>query len=457
MSDLTAPRPPPPALYRWLVLLACSVAMFGNYYVFDALYPVSDFLQSQLGFTDRDIGLLDSAYNVAALLTLLAGGVLIDRLGTARSAILFAVIGASGTALIAFLPAAVPAAPVLAMASGRFVLGVGSELFIVAATTVVGRWFKGREISFALAVQLLIARLGSLVADKSPGLARQLFTGWQPPLVLAAGLGLLWLGFAIVYAALESRAGRVYGVKQSITTDKLVLSDLVSFQRSYWWVVGLCVAFYSTIFPFRTFANLYFVQAHGLTNEAAGNLKSVLPMISMVGMPIFGLLADRIGKRALLMALGAFLLVPPFLLCSYWRTGVLLPELALPWLGTLVSAGTPLELVLSMAMMGLAFALVPAVLWPAVTYLVPEARLGSAYALMTFCQQVGWSLVSPGLGWANDVSHASAEHPGGWLVSMWSLAVLSAAGFVFSWLLWREERGGAGHGLEKVSPGAGAA
>jgi MFS family permease len=441
-----------PRGYRWLVLLACSVAMFGNYYVFDALYPVSEFLQQQLGFTDRDIGLLDSAYNVAALLTLVAGGVLIDRLGTAKSAVLFAAIGAAGTVLIAFLPAVVPDAPALAMASGRFVLGVGSELFIVAATTVVGRWFKGREISFALAVQLLVARLGSLVADKSPGLARELFTGWQPPLVLAAGLGAAWLLFAIVYALLEAHAGRAFGVKQAITTDKLVLSDLVSFQRAYWWVVGLCVAFYSTIFPFRTFANLYFAQAHGLTNEAAGNLKSVLPLISMIGMPLFGLLADRIGKRALLMTLGSFLLVPPFLLSSYWHTGVLLPELALPGIGTLVSAGTPLELVLAMAMMGLAFALVPAVLWPSVTYLVPEARLGSAYALMTFCQQVGWSLVSPGLGWANDTFHASAENPGGWLFSMWALAILSTTGFVFSYLLWREERGGAGHGLERVRP-----
>jgi MFS family permease len=442
-----------PRVYRWLVLLACSAAMFGNYYVFDALYPVTDFLKQQLQFTDQQIGLLDTAYNVAALLTLVAGGVLIDRLGTARSSVIFAAIGAAGTVLIAFLPALVPTAPALGMGFGRFVLGVGSELFIVAATTVVGRWFKGKEISFALAIQLLIARLGSLVADKSPGLARELFTGWQPPLVLAAGLGVSWFVFAVLYAFLEARAGRVYGVKQSIVTDKLNLSDLVSFQRAYWWVVGLCVAFYATIFPFRTFANLYFIQAHGLTNEAAGNLKSVLPMISMVGMPLFGLLADRIGKRAFLMAVGSLLLVPPFLFMAYWRTGVFLPELSLPGVGVLVSAGTPLELVLSMASMGLAFALVPAVLWPSVTYLVPEARLGSAYALMTFCQQIGWGAMSFGLGSANDAFHASAEHPSGWLVSIWALAILSLAGFVFSYLLWREERGGGGHGLERVTPG----
>jgi len=456
MADAAPPdmdaRPEAPRYFRWLVLLSCSLAMFGNYYVFDALYPVTPFLQEQLGFTDQQVGLLDTAYNVAALLTLVGGGVLIDRFGTARSALLFAVIGAAGTVLIAVLPALVPAAPALAMIAGRFVLGVGSELFIVAATTVVGRWFKGKEISFALAIQLLIARAGSMVADRSPGLARSLFTGWQPPLLLAAGLGLGWLLFAVVYGALEGRAARRYAVKQAGATDKLVLADLVSFGRAYWWVVGLCVAFYATIFPFRTFANLYLIQVHGVSQDAAGDLKSLLPTISMIGMPLFGLLADIVGRRALLMAAGSALLVPPFLVMAYARLGVTIPELPLPWIGPLL-AGKPLDVVLSMAMLGLSFALVPAVLWPAVTYLVPERRLGSAYALMTFCQQVGWAAMSWGLGAANDALGASAGNPAGWLPAMWMLAALAGAGFVFSFLLWREERGPAAHGLEAVTPG----
>jgi MFS family permease len=421
----TAPSPG----FRWLVLVACSLAMFGNYYVFDALYPVTDALQRELGFTDQQIGLLDTAYNVAALLTLVAGGLLIDRLGTAPAAVLFAAIGAAGTAGVALLPAAFPQSPALAMAGGRFVLGVGSELFIVAVTAVVGRWFKGKEVSFALAIQLLIARTGSYVADRSPDLAQGLFTGWQPPLLLASGVGLLWLLFAIVYAALETSAARRTGVRAISSADKLVLADAFRFPRAYWWVTGLCVCFYATIFPFRTFANLYLIQAHGTPPDAAGNLKSWLPMLSMIGMPLFGLLADRIGRRALLMAAGSALLVPPFLLMAY----------------------TQLPLQLSMAMLGVAFALVPAVLWPAVTYLVPEARLGSAYALMTFCQQIGWAGMSWGLGLVNDAAHASAENPGGWLPAMWMLAGLAALGFVFSFLLWREERGPRAHGLESVS------
>jgi sugar phosphate permease len=261
-------------------------------------------------------------------------------------------------------------------------------------------------------------------------------------------LGVLWVVFAVVYALLERDAARRYAVSSASVTDKIVWADLVRFERGYWWIVGLCVAFYSTIFPFRTFANLYFTEVHGITPEAAGNLKSVLPMISMVGMPLFGLLVDRIGKRALLMAVGSALLVPPFLTMVFWRTGILLPEVSLPLLGTILSAGTPLDLVVAMAMMGLAFALVPAVLWPAVTYLVPDARLGSAYALMTFCQQVAWAGMSWSMGLVKDASRASAAHPAGWTPVMWMLAALASIGFVFSFLLWRSEQGPQAHGLE---------
>ena len=434
MSELAAPaadlRPLPPPVYRWLVLLSCSVAMFGAYYAFDALYPVTPLLEKAFGFTGEQVGLLDTAYNVAALLTLIAGGVLIDRIGVAASAVLFGAIGAAGSIAIAVLPAVLPGAPWAGMLIGRFLLGIGSELFIVAATTVVGRWFKGKEISFAMAIQLLIARLGSWAADKSPDFAKSLFSSWQPPLLLAAALGVLWLVFAVIYSVLERRATRVYAVKQPGATDKLVWSDLVRFDLGYWWVVGLCVAFYATIFPFRTFANLYFIEAKGLSPEAAGNLKSILPLLSMIGMPLFGLLVDKIGKRALLMAAGSALLVPPFFLLVH----------------------TSVSPTILMGMLGLAFALVPAVLWPAVTYLVPEARLGSAYALMTFCQQVGWAGMSWGLGLLKDGAHASAANPAGWNPVMYALGTLAMLGFVFSFLLWQSERGAHSHGLDAVTP-----
>jgi MFS family permease len=105
-----------------------------------------------------------------------------------------------------------------------------------------------------------------------------------------------------------------------------------------------------------------------------------------------------------------------------------------------------------MALMGISFSLVPAVMWPAVAYLVDEKRLGTAYALMTLCQQVGWALASWSVGTLNDVWGASPANPAGYRPGMWLFTTLAATGLVFSYLLWRTERGPKGHGLEDRKP-----
>src|SRR3970040_500313 len=91
----TAPAPPPPEpprWYRWLVLPFISLAMFGNYYLYDTIAPIADLLKQQLNFTDEQIGLLYSSYSWGAIIFLLVGGIIIDRFGTRVGTMLFGVI-----------------------------------------------------------------------------------------------------------------------------------------------------------------------------------------------------------------------------------------------------------------------------------------------------------------------------------------------------------------------------
>ncbi len=162
--------------------------------------------------------------------------------------IAFGVLTAAGGVVIAF------GSTHAVMMAGRFLLGLGAEPLIVAATTVLGRWFKGKELSFAMGINLTIARVGSLAADNSRSFAAPLFGSWQPPLLLAAGIGSTCVAGGVVYALLERQAERAFELGRAGPTDRLVLADLVRFGRAYWYVVGLCLTFYSAIFPFRRFA-----------------------------------------------------------------------------------------------------------------------------------------------------------------------------------------------------------
>jgi len=109
-TAFTTPKNPPPAAWRWAVLVFISLAMFGNYYTYDSIAPVADLLQKHLGFSDTQIGLLNTFYGVMPILVVLVGGIIIDRFGTRLSTLVFSIICLVG----AVLTAATPYFPVLA-------------------------------------------------------------------------------------------------------------------------------------------------------------------------------------------------------------------------------------------------------------------------------------------------------------------------------------------------------
>jgi MFS family permease len=391
-------RPEPSVAYRWIVLFFVSMTMFGNYYLYDSIAPVADLLKSQLGFSDQMIGRLYSMYSYAAFALLLLGGIIIDRIGTKKAITLF-----GSLCTIAGILTAV-SSDVHVMYVGRFILGFGAESLIAAVTTALAKWFKGKEIGFAFGINLTIARLGSLGTDWSPRLAHPLYTNWQSPLWLAAIIGGFCLVGGIVYWILEAAAERKYAVGQAGSTDKLVLKDLLTFDRSFWFITGLCLTFYAAVFPFRSFAIKF-------------------------ATPAFGLLVDKVGKRALFMAVGSLIIIPAYLL--------MLPSLHI----------TPY---VSMTFIGIAFSLIPAIMWPSVAYLVDEKRLGTAYALMGLIQQAGVAVIDESIGFSNDHLGASAANPSGYNGMLYLLSALGFLGLFFSFMLWKTEKGPRAHGLETI-------
>jgi MFS family permease len=449
MADTS--RPQPPVSYRWAVLIFVSVAMGGNYYIYDSINPLERIFIDHLGFSATQFGWLNASYSVAAVATLLVGGIIIDRIGTKKAITGFCALCLLGAALTA----AKGRAPL--MIAGRTVLGLGAESMIVAVTTALAKWFRGKELSFAFGINLTIARLASVAADNSPTWAHSVYypqgpsgpASWRGPLLLAVGAGILAVTTSLVYWFLESRAEGRYELGKAGQIDKLEFRGIFRFDISYWLVVGLCFTFYSAIFPFRTFAIDFFTNkilaSHGgvaaseamrvLSHEKAGFFNSMLPFAAMIATPLFGLLVDRVGKRAWFMMFGSLLLMPVYLMMAYTNISLFVP----------------------VSLMGIAFSLIPAVMWPAVAYIVEQSRLGTAYALMTLIQQIGFFLLNLLIGWANDYAHAGLENPGGYALGMWIFSILGFVGMALSILLRVRETGPHAHGLETITTATSAA
>ena len=398
--------------------------MFGNYYVYDSIAPLADMLRTELGFSSTQIGTLNAIYSAPNIVMVLIGGILVDRFG-ARNATL-------GFTAICFLGALLPvtSSTFAVMAFGRLLFGLGAESMIVAVTAALGHWFKGRQLGLAFGLNLSIARAGSYAADLSPSWASGAYaSGWRAPLMIAAAFAAVSLVSAAIYWFIERRSAHRHALGQAQPSDRIVWSDLWRFDKSYWYIVGLCVTFYSVIFPFRsTFAIEYFQNAHGLSLARASEMNSYVFLAAIFATPLFGFVVDRVGRRSAAMFVGSLLLLAvfPTLLFTTWDL----------WVTTV--------------MIGIAFSLVPAVLWPSIPYLVGERSLGTALGLMTMLQNVGLTAINLAAGALNDWGGAGAANPAGYQPMLWMFAALSLAGLVFSALLRRREAGPYGHGLETV-------
>jgi len=410
---------------RWWVLVLAAIAVSSSYYEDDVIGPIADLLQRQRGFGQAQLGMLNGVISVPNVALALINGLLIDRFGPARIALWSAAVGVAGAALTAV------GEPYQVMVAGRFLFGVSEGAIFIALVAGLAQWFSRSGIALATALYLSLARVGSYAVDTSTAWARPLYDrGWQPPLLLGTGITLAGLAAAAIFYWLD-RHHRP-GAWVAAAAERIDWAHLFKFDMSFWYILGLHVLYAAVFFPFRTtYAIEYFQHVKGLTLAQAGVANSWVFFAAIFATPFFGLLADRFGHRALMLAAGTLLLPVTFVVLGL----------------------THLNLWVSTVMMGISFSLVPAIIWPATTLIVEPRRLGTALGLITLIQALGMAASNLAAGWLADSAGAGARNPAGYSVMLWFFFLLSLLALSSALLLWRREAGPAGHGLEDAQAG----
>jgi MFS family permease len=407
----------------WLILCLVSIAIAGNYYAYDAIGPVADLLRRQRGLSQTDIGLLNAVFSLPNIPLALVGGLIIDRLGAAKAAL--------GAAAFCFVGSVLTAVgePFSVMVTGRLLFGIGEETLLIALLAALAQWFSVGAAALAMSLFFSLARVGSYMADISPRWAAPLYEqGWQPPLMLAAGLTGVSLIAALIFMVLDRGRTRT----EAKASEPITIKSLVGFDRSFWYILGLNVLFASVFFPFRsTFAIVYFQDAKQLSLADAGLINSWVFFAAIFATPVFGLIADRFGRRTLLLTLGAMLMPVTFFILG----------------------ATHLSLWASTVMMGISFSVIPAVIWPATAMLVEPKRLGTAFGLINVLQNLGLFACNYVAGWLNDANHAGAANPAGYGPMLQMFGGLSLVALLSTLALWRREQGPHSHGLDRPAMG----
>ncbi len=432
---------------RWAALILVALMMFFAYMFVDVLSPLSTLLETTKGWSAETYGTFCSSeyfLNVFAFFLIFAG-IILDKMGIRFTGILSGivmVIGASiklyaisdlftpESGLYRFLDSfwtSFPATAKLASV-GFMIFGCGVEMAGVTVSKAIARWFKGKEMALAMGLEMAIARLGVFAVFRmSPALstwANEAMPTVVTPVLFCTILLIIGLITYTVFTFMDKKLEKQMGeIANDEPEEQFKISDIGKLfsSKTFLIVAGLCVLYYSAIFPFQKFATGMLETNLNMPTAEASGLFSWFPIGAMFLTPFLGAFLDNKGKGASMLILGALLMITCHLVFA------------------LVPLTKPIAYA-AIILLGVSFSLVPAALWPSVPKLVEERYLGSAYSVIFWIQNIGLMAFPIIIGW-------SLDKTGGYTVPMLIFSSLGVAALILGlWLKVEDKK--KGYGLE---------
>ena len=384
----------------WAALACLVVPMFASYFFDDMFSSLSQLFRNpellELGWDSADYGFYAGGYSFLCVWGgLIVCGMLLDKWGVRVTGSIFVGMMTAGAALVTFAITSgmAPKTSLTVAYVGCMLFGLGSEIAGVGVTRSIAKWFKGRNMAFAMGLQLAIARLGTALAlILSPMLVKakaegEIYTLLETAKPAFFGLALLLLGTVLwaVFVMMDARFDAQNGLtdrKERKEEDEFKFSDIFKVLSNKHFIMSalLCVFFYCSIISFKKFATSILIPRFDLPAESASLMVSLIPFSTVIFAPVFGSLVDKVGKGTRWMIAGSVLVFIAHIIIAFAPEGV----------SGFGYAG--------IAILGVGYSIVPAALWPTVSKIVPEKNLGTAYSLIYWIQNMGMLLVPVAVG-----------------------------------------------------------
>jgi len=395
------------AIARWIALLLISSTMFFAYFFVDVVAPLQKMMLTNFNWSPEVFGYLGGSEFVLNVFVgfLILSGIILDKMGIRFTLILAGLTMVAGAAIkfaaLKYIDHAsitnvfgweLPTTAAYAYC-GFAIFGVGVEMAGITVSKTIVKWFKGKEMAMAMGLEMAVARLGVFAVFRlSPIFANASAENpaqWDAANSVFMGLAFLCIGLLtfLAYVFMDVKLDKQLGDAAKLAPeDEFRLSDLkkIFTNPGFIAIAALCVLFYSAIFPFQKFATDMLSSKLNIPITEASNLFSFFPIGAMVLTPFIGLFLDLKGKGASMMLYGAMLLVASHLIFALVPNESFSFALAL---GTIIILGT-------------AFSLVPASMWPSLPKIVEDRYLGTAYGCIFWIQNIGLMLVPGIIGWS---------------------------------------------------------
>ena len=283
---------------RWVALALMFVTRTSMGFQFQSIGSLAPLVVADLGLSYAQLGTLIGLYLLPGVVLALPGGLIGQRVGDRRAVVASLALMVVGGLLTAWSDSFAGAA------AGRLVGGGGSVLMNILLIKITADWFAGREMATAMAVILTAWPVGLGLATATLGSVATA-TSWRTAMVVAAvsaALGLIIM--AVVFREAPVRAAP--GARAALDRRDLGLAITSGVAWG---------AFNASLVGVIAFGPAMLV-ARGLSLGQAGFEISLAIWVTIVSVPLGGVLSDRVGRPDVFsiggaLAAGALLLALP--------------------------------------------------------------------------------------------------------------------------------------------------
>jgi predicted MFS family arabinose efflux permease len=377
--------------YRWVVLFACFLAFVAYAFSFQSMPPLLSRVAGEFDVSEVQVGLLMSIAVIPGIVLALPTGFIVNRYGFRRLGFASTLLVAAGSLITAF-------ADSFALALfGRFVLGVGGAFIVVGTPAVISQWFDRKDLGKAMGFYSTNMPVATILAFPTATFLAQSYNDWHYPFYVGTLLAVI-VAFAFVFVVREGplrgekgEAG-VAGVRNAIGNSEVWKASLV-------WMF-----FNAAAIAYLSWAKTLFEVFKGLPPLEASFFASVLMYAAVFLVPFFGWASDKTGRQKPFLVAGSIAMAVALIATSY---------------------ASGMSLLLSVIILGITAAIVPPVVMTIPSQNLPPSLAGTAFSIVTLCQNIGIAFSAPYAGYLIQVTRdMTATFMG---ISLLSLAAAAVA------------------------------
>lgn len=310
---------PPPwyASYRWLICALLFFATTINYVDRAVLGVLAPTLRTEIGWSDQEYGVINSAFTLAYAIGFLFAGWFIDRVGTRIGYTVYLVVWSLAAAAHALAHSATT------FAIARFALGIGESGNFPAAIKTVAEWFPKKERAFATGIFNGGSNVGAILAPALVPIIA-LSMGWRAAFVITGLVGIVWVFFWLPWYHKPSQHPKLSAAERAyIESDppdpavKIPWLTLLQFKQTWAFAIGKFLTdsiwwFYLFWFP------LFMADRFGVDLRSIGIPMITVYLLADVGSIAGGWLSSKLlgigwtpnSARKIAMLVCALCIVP---------------------------------------------------------------------------------------------------------------------------------------------------